>query len=332
MSKVKDRVFSFSKEILKEPDRNRLMNLYNQLHKNSSTQSNIGYYGRKQYKQFLGYLNLNARKEEINMNLPGEISGLNDETYESFVYGHNFIRYINTQCLAPLIEILPAAYKMVDPYWEIDPKNSFNSEVIIVNDEFNKLIRSFQMSKPYKIIKNKLELFPAIKDIKEQDFINGFFGMRERIKKFGFNNCPEELFDIVMKINQNTHTSLFSSIIFSLLYINASLQCIDQIIFQKFTSDKLKSINENNISKIYNMSSNSLSQIYELLTTEPVLFCGDILYLDIPRQNDNIKDFCVIDKLEISFSQEYGEEFKIGLRGTDDNFSFYGNLLSNIKV
>lgn len=332
MSKVKERIFSFSKEIMNDSNRSQILDLYNNLHKNKTTTDHLGYYGRKQYKQFLGYLNINSQKDQINMNFPGEISGMDSLTYESFIYGHNYIRKINNLCLAPLLELLPAAYNIIDPYWEIDPKNKFYSEVTLDNECLNKFVRSFQLSKPFKIIKNKLETIPGLKDMKEQDMINGFYGMKERIKKFGLNNCPEELFEVVMKINQNTQTSLFSSVIFSLLYINSSLQCINQLLFQKFTSNKLTSLNENNISNIYNMGSNSLSQTYELLTTEPVLFCGSILYLEIPDKHENIKDFCIIDELNISFSQEYGNEFKVGLRGTDGNFSYYGNLLSNIKI
>ena len=331
MSKVKSRVFEVSKEIENDTARNTILKLYNGLHKSEDT-NQLGYFGRKQYRQFLGYLQINSRKDEINLNFPGEISDMSNETYESFLYGHNYLKKINEMCLSPLIEQIPAAFKIVDPYWELDSQNKFYSVVTIQNNKLDNLVRSFQLSKPYKIIQKKLLTIPGLKDMKEQDVINGFFGMKNRIKKYGLQNCPEELFEIVMKINQNTQTSLFSSVMFSLLYINSALQCIDQILFQKFTSNKLISLGEDNISNIYNMSSNSLSNTYELLSTEPVLFCGDILHLEIPDNSRNIKDFCIIEELKISFSQDYGNEFKVGLRGTDDNFSYYGNLLSNIEV
>ena len=94
---LKNITFNLCKEIKKLDWRNSIKNLiFNLNHRNSSgngqDRSQFGYLARNQYIQFLGYLNINERRSELEkQNMPYQIPELLENEKELIQKAHLLI-------------------------------------------------------------------------------------------------------------------------------------------------------------------------------------------------------------------------------------------------
>ena len=333
MSNILVNTFKLTKEIKINPKRSLIKQVFSELHKSDLTGGTIGYQGSHLYRQFLGYLAIYNDRERINKESPIKIEELPQETIDLFTYGHSYIKALNKLCLNPLLELIPSSYKVLDPYWIMENQKSFSNEVDISSPSVNSLVQSFQLSKPFKVIKNRLNYAPQLKDLKEQDIANAVYSIIERIKQFGLKNCPEDLFELGLRVNLVNPESILSAIILSLINIHSALQIIDQVLFQSFITDKIICLDESNIYSVSHMGSNRLSEIIEVVSSELVHLPGEIIIIDL--QFDNLpqkKRFCMVEQIQMKFSQDFGNEFIVGTRCVDESASGYPNLIRNIEI
>jgi len=118
-----------------------------------------------------------------------------------------------------------------------------------------------------------------------------------------------------------------------MIHLHSSLQVIDQILFQSFISDKIICLDENNIYNVSHMGSNVISEVLEVMTSELVHQPGEVVIVDLPYDNlPNPKRFCMVEQIEMKFSQDFGNEFIVGARCVDDTASNYPNLIRKIEL
>lgn len=333
MSKTRKLLFDLTKEIESLSYRRDTLNNFDRIHHDDKFSSNIGYIGRGKQCQFMGYLLINDQCDIINKKIPIiRITPLDKELLDSFSIGNNYIRKINSLCLAPLLELLPEAYEVVDPYWYIDQGKKFYTDIEIRSDKVDSFIKHFHTIKPFELIKSRLNLAPDLKRIGTKGFTVGIHEIKKRIAKAGLGNCPKDLFEFTLKSNMKSLEALLNTVFLALVYLNSSIQCIDQLLFQKFTTNKLISLDENKIYNISKISSNAIGKIYELCITDGVYFSGEIIHTSFKSGQLSVNDFCFIEGVSIHFSQDFGNEIKVNLRVLDDNFSAYGNILSSAQI
>lgn len=333
MSNILSKCFLLMNEVKDDPLRSDLKETFDQLHKADLTSGSIGYYGRHVYKQFLGYLSIYSDRERINRESPIKIPDLPEAVINCLTYGHSYIQSINSQCLLPLADLIPASELIVNPYWIYESKQRLPTVPIQTSEAQMSLLQSFQLSKPFKIIRNRLEIAPKLAELKEQDVANAVYSILERIKQFGLKNCPEDLFAAALKINQRTPESILSAIVISLICIHSSLQVIDQLIFQAFVSDRFRVLDESNIFSVSHMGSNGLSDILEVKSDIDASFPGDIIVIELPYDElPEKKRFCLVESIQMNISQEFGNENITGARCVDSAACLYPNLARNLEL
>lgn len=333
MSTIIGNIFKLTKDIELNQKRDSIKHMLSDLHRSDLTSGEIGYHGSRLYKQFFGYLSIYNDRDRINKESTIKIGELPTETIGLLTYGHQYIISINKLLLTPLLKMIPHAYKVIDPYWIYENKNNKYNEIEVSSPSLNSLVQSFQLSKSFQIIENRLNFAPQLRDLKEQDIANAVYSIIERIKKSGLKNCPDDLFEVSLKINIPNPESIISAIILCLINIHASLQVIDQLIFQSFSSDKMISLDETNIYNVLHMGSNIIGEAIEVCSCELVHMPGVVIVIDLPFEKLSKKrKFCMVEQVQMKFSQEYGHEFIVGTRCIDESASSYPNLIKNIKL
>jgi hypothetical protein len=333
MSNILKNVFKMTNDIKSNPLRETINSCYKELQNSNGLGNSIGYHGRQLYKQFLGYLLIYDNREKINSELPYKIPELPNEIIESLVKGHSYIKKINRSCLNPLLTLLPNAYKILDPYWENERTKDFSSTIDIQGDGFQSLLQSFQLDSTYQILKNRLQYIPKFIEVKEDDLAKAIYSALARIREFGLKHCPDDILQLSMSINKKVPEYISGSILFALIHIYASLQCIDQIIFQAFIDTKLSCFDESNIFKIETIQSNALSNIVEFKTTRAFFFPGEVIIIKLPRSNLPFEEeFYYVENVETKVSQEFGEEGMIGARAINNKACYYSNLMRPVKT
>ncbi|GEM_PF-6913784 len=333
MSTILGNTFKLTKDIEHNPKRDSIKLMLSELLRSDITGGEIGYHGSQMYRQFLGYLRIYNDRDRINRESFIKINELPSETIDLLTFGHQYIKSVNSLLLMPLLEMIPNAYKIIDPYWIYENHKNKYAEIDISSPSLNALVESFRLSKPFQIIKNRLNYAPQLKDIKEQDIANAVYSIIERIKKSGLKHCPDDLFETSLKINNPNPESIVSAIILCLINIHSSLQVIDQLLYQAFSSDKMISLDENNIYNVLHMGSNFISESIEVCSCELVHIPGVVIVIDLPFDKlPQKKKFCMVEQVQMKFSQEYGNEFIVGARCIDDCASSYPNLVNNIKL
>lgn len=332
MSNILKNTFAVMEDIKRNPKRQEINSVIADLNNSSITDGNLSYQARHFYRQFLGYLFLYQKRDQINADEIMKIEEISDEKLRNIEYGHNYISYINKQCLGSLSLILPAANLIIDPYWELSRDLELNTLEAPESESINKLVQSFQLRKSFKIIKNRINLIPEYKNLKEQDAINAFYSIREKIKQLGLNGSSHDLFNSLITINNKEPESILLSIIFSLIDIHSALMVIDQLLFQAFTSEKFICLDEGNIFSIPYNGSNFLSNVIEVKTDQVVFQPGEVILIKIPEnESSDTKKFCFVENTKLNFSQDFGNESTVGMRCIDDSASIYANMAQQIK-
>lgn len=332
MSNILKNTFAVMEEIKKKPTTQEINRVISDLNNSSITDGNLGYQARHLYRQFLGYLFVYQKRNKINADEIMKIEEISDDKLRKIEYGHNYISYINKQCLASLSLILPAAYPIIDPYWEISRNLRINILEKPESESINKLVQSFQLRNSFKIIQNRINLIPEYKNLKEQDAINAFYSIREKIKQLGLNGSSRDFSNSLMTINNKEPESILLSIIFSLIDIHSALMVIDQLLFQAFTSEKFICLDESNIFSIPHYGSNILSNIIEVKTDQVIFKTGEVILIKLPENElPDTKMFCFVENIKLNFSQDFGNESTVGMRCIDDSASIYANMAQQIK-
>ena len=334
MSNILKNVFKVTKELEKSSERALIKEKLSDLQKTDFQNGELFYQGSHLNKQFLGFLVLYFDRTRINKESPTRIEELPDETIRLLSYGHNYLDTINKMCLNPLLDLLPNAYKVINPYWYLQRNKDFSSEIKISISELDNFVQSFQLSKPFQVIKNRLQYLPDFRKLKEQDIVNSVYSTMGKIGKSGLKNCPRDIFELGLIINKKSPEAFLGSIIFSLICIHSALQIIDQILYQSFISDKMIYLNEDNIFNILHRSSNGLSETIELTTSEIISTTNEVIIVQLPMKDakEKEKDFCLVEEIKVNFSQDFGNETTVGLRCIDNSTTIYPNLIKNINL
>lgn len=335
MKSIINQVFDITKIIEQNSHRQEIIDNYEQMRKNENVHGSIEYLGRRQYKQFLGFLLVNDQKGKINSNSPLKIKELDSKIIDSFIYAHSIIRNINRKCLSPLNNLIPEAFKIVDPYWEYDSKDKFLKDICLNDDIVDEFLNSYHNSIMYDIVKKHLSYIPKLRDMKKEHIFTGMKTFKQKIIESGFEKCPDEIFKLFLRMKSKSPDTILSGLFLILIYINSSLKNIDQILYQSFLVSKLERLDLDNIYNLSGKGSNSLSSYYKLSTFQVLPEAGEVVILVLPNDKADAKmqkEFCRIENVSMKFSQDFGNEFNLGLRVLDENVSAFGNILKSINV
>jgi len=332
MSKsIKEIIFSTCKNILGSKIRNDIKNQLHVLDRDESGM--LAYLARQQNLQFLSYLIIDRDRESYqNLPRPLLINQLSEAQKKYIEIGNDVICRVNAFCLSSLQQINPDLIGLIDPYDEFTYKGSHKAPKKIFTEIINEidLKETFNDHPGLTIIKRSLR---AISNINSQQFQAS---LRDSIKTImknihtsGIKNVPEDISRFPLSARRDSPEFHIANLLFGLVALKTSLFVIDQMIFSAFNIDKLPVLDNDNVFSIKHNGHNALGEylITESQPTGSELFAspGDIIFVDLVREDHTINGPFLIENKKMSLGSEYGEKIQFDMRKLDSTLNpFFG--------
>jgi len=331
---IKTETYNICKEIKKIELRNQVKDLINELNKSSGQNRGIdndyGYIARNKNAQFMGYLVVDEKREEIKKNSLSKVSEIELEEKKLFKKAHYIIKYLNEKLTHSIVKRVPNLKSTLNPYNQFSYQEfSMDITQIIDISIFDSLIEVVSNCNVIKNIDNAPN--KLIHNIPSEKYLGPVLVFINKIERYGVHNAPEDFKDLNFK--KGTPEYILNKLLFSLMSFRKILENINQLIYQAFLMDTLVVLSDNNIINILENSTHMIGQGLTILiqpTTarEILTISGDLILI---RHNfSNINELCVVEEENISFDMELGNQIEFKLRTVDDNLNPYFGLIDNI--
>ena len=333
---IKTETYNICKEIKKIELRNRVKGLIDELNISSkqnkgasNDRSEYGYIARKQNAQFMGYLIVDEKREEIEKDSPSKVPEIELEEKELLKKAHCIIKYLNEKLTHSIVERVPHLKLTLNPYSQFSyPEFTIDIKQIIDIGIFDNLIEAVSNCNVIKNINNSLN--KLIQNNPSEKYLGVVLAFINKIESYGVNNTPEGFKNLNFKKDSPEYIS--NKLLFLLMSFRKVLENINQLIYQAFLMDKLVVLNDNNIINILENSTHMIGQGLTILiqpnAREICTLPGDLILV---RHNfSNINNLCVVEEENLSFSMEIGNQIEFKLRTVDDNLNPYFGLINNI--
>lgn len=297
--------------------------------KTGQHRSSFGFAARQIRAQALGYLVVNRDKERIAKDYPPLrwTTGLTQEEVLLLAGTHQQLVALDQLCLNPLIEIHPQFLPAVDPYYrygyqfpDVVPEVELFSQ-----EEMDILSNSFRKHPAFKVISDSVEV--AQKSLPDDQLIKAVNGLEIKLLQAGPLHTPKDLSYLAHIPEANAPERITFRFFSALLCLRASMDILNELIFQAILVDKLPVFNNDNVLN------------YESVTTHlggtgiALLCLPDDLDIDIglvlikdPTVNIPV-DLCRIEAIKVENSNELGDVGYVSVRLIDEYLNPYSNLL-----
>ena len=332
---IKTETFNICKEIKKIELRNQIKDLINEL--NKSSKQNIGtdrsYYGeiaRNQNTQFMGYLLVDERREEIEKDRPSKVPEIELEEKELLKKAHYIIKYLNEKLTHSIVERVPNLKSTLNPYSQFTYQEySLDITQIIDIGIFDNLIEVVNNCNVIENIDNTPN--KLIQNIPYKTYLGPVLAIIKRIERYGVHNTPEDF--KYLNFKEDSPEYILNKLLFLLMSFRKILENINQLIYQAFFMDQLVVLDNNNIINILENNTHMIGQgltilIQPIVAREIFTNSGDIIL--VKHNFSNINKLCVVEGENISINMELGNQIEFKLRTVDDNLNPYFGLINNI--
>lgn len=331
---IKTETYNICKEIKKIELRNQIKDLINELNKSSEQNrgSDRSYYGevaRNQNAQFMGYLLVDERREEIEKNRPSKVPEIELEEKELLKKAHYIIKYLNEKLTHSIVERVPNLKSTLNPYSQFSfQEYSLDITHIIEIGTFDNLIEVVSNCNVIKNIDNTPN--KLIQNIPYEKYLGLVLAIIKRIERYGVHNTPEDF--KYLNFEEDSPEYILNKLLFLLMSFRKILENINQLIYQSFFMDKLVVLNDNNIINILENNTHTIGQgltiLIQPIAREILTNSGDIIL--VKHNFTNINKLCVVEGENISFNTELGYQIEFKLRTVDDNLNPYFGLINNL--
>lgn len=336
---IKQKTFELCKYVRTLPEVEGIRKLFHDINftnekkkKGGEDYGSFGYLARQQKMQFLSYLILNSRYDELalkpELDLPRKLAEGDVQLFET---AHFFISEVLSACLSTIEPSCIPLISSISPYfgYPYTFKNKFPN-IDIENKHTQSLFDSFKKHRSISSFKECIQAVPQIRDIKSIDLAGTVEAFTQRIYKSGIFEAPKEIFQLELMTDKNSQQYKLSKSILALVSLKSSLINLTQLLFQAFLNDTLVSFDENNVFSYEgpnsNVIGNAISISLQPSGKEIFLHPFDLVFLNIPQHDSFISGLATIESTQMSFSQEYGDNFTYGVRIVDDDLSMFPNL------
>jgi len=333
---IKTETYNICKEIKKIELRNQIKDLINELNISSkqnkgasNDRSEYGYIARKQNAQFMGYLIVDEKREEIEKDSPSKVPEIELEEKELLKKAHYIIKYLNEKLTHSIVERVPNLKLTLNPYSQFSYQEySLDITQIINISTFDSLIEAVSNCNVIKNIDNTSN--KLIQNISSKNYLGLVLAFIKRIERYGVHNTPEDFKDLNFK--EDSPEYILNKLLFSLMSFRKILENIDQLIYQAFFMDKIVVLNDNNIINILKNNTHMIGQgltiLIQPIAREIFANLGDLIL--VKHNFSNINKLCVVEGENISINMELGNQIEFKLRTVDDNLNPYFGLINNI--
>ncbi len=297
--------------------------------------SMFGYIARRQNAQFLGYLMVDQERVSLEQEpMLVRLPALQSEKRQLLAGAHMRIVHLNMDCISSLTTLIPNCAHGVNPYgaFNYKPAIDFNEIDIIDNRDMEVLAKSFQMHPAIQIAIEDANTFAQ--RFSERDYVESISKINGWIARAGVLKAPKQLDEAILGIPKTDPNRIILRHLIAQLCLRASLESLNQLIFQAVLNNKLSVISEDNIIEIQNAVRHLCGHGLSILiqpTAEFKLEPNDLILVKLPDSRISHNMLCCVEEYTVSQSQEFGTTMRVDLREIDDNLNPYGGLLARLQ-
>ncbi len=326
---IKDCCFKLCKQIWDLESRDSIREFILSLDKADNDKNYFGYYAKKQCSQFMGYLIVDYKREEINGESIIKIPNISSSELNLIKKGHSIISYLNKKLISIFENRFKNITKILDPYCIYNyPNYEIDINELLDITIFNDLIAAFENSPLVKII-NKTPTEFLIR-IPEEQYIESVFFFYDKIDDYGVHESPPDFNELHMLVSKNSPEKHLTISILCLMSLRKIITNIDQLLYHAFLSNKLVTINNDNAISIvkdtHHMIGDGLTILVQPNGDEVLTQPGDMLLVTL--EDTNITQLGILEKYNLNFNQNSGQTMEFDLRIVDNNLNPYYGLLN----
>lgn len=325
ITNIRQAAYDLCKVISKDPARTQVADLIR-----SFRNTQLGYYGHRQYAQTLGYLIVNQEREQFERRpFPEHIEALRTDQLKVLMGFQNRVSELNKRCVRPLTEALPnCTFRALDPYNHLNysPPDEIEDIEILTTEQTEGLVSAFnQHPKIAKALESSSGVPPTFS---EEYYMQNTWGLEEDVTKAGLE-VPEQLQEMKFRAPKESANRRYLRHIAAVMSIRASLSVLNQLIYQKLFMDKLLVIDETNTIKSgpFYLGTGCSSVIFQHAGLLLLAEVGDIILLKRNVLGTPASKLCRVGLLDPYLPLlSPGEPRYAELREIDENLDPYGAL------
>lgn len=270
--------------------------------------------------QFLSYFITEKYKEEAYEKLKMIIPLLDENERKCFGRCHSFLKYINIELCKEIVSQCNNLEEVLNPYSNIkvNPEKE-DIEDIIGEMNIGSLICGFKETVAYKNIINYNDV--DINKVPKEQFTAFFFLINKEIKELGIDgNVSKDMSNIIMQISDSRNKGLLR-FMFSVVSMRYMLMYMNQLIYQKFSNDKLLIINENNLityDKYSNWIGDGIIALTQPTPLEILIEPSDLVLFSGLNEKPQL---CEVEGTTLYFNHEEGNTKRYKLRNINNELN-----------
>lgn len=291
--------------------------------------SMFGYNAQNAKIQFLGYILVDERKDEVNKHLPisQAITSLAQEEKELFLKFHKFNEYINNKAIQAISKYYSELTYALDPYFvyqyktpeSIDISKDFSSTFEAVNKLIDEISKSYLID---TFSKFQYQIFTQ--GSPGQGLLEATHTLEERLKESNVHDSPSDFMELEHTMDKNSLQYSINKLLLSIIIFRGILSNINQLIYQNVRDEKFYILNEDNIIEVrqnFHQTANGVSIKAQPSESFSPKMPNDIIFIDY--KTENLNGLYHLHRYTFSMNQETGELEDFAMRKIDDNLSFW---------
>ena len=299
--------------------------------------TSLHYHGHEIHAQAAGYLLMHQKRADFAQEPTSlQLEPLEEDKVKIFAGLHRQITELNKHCVKPLTDALPnCTSEVLSPYNRLDlqPMPEVTEIDIFAKEQTDNLIDAFQSHPHIKIAIDNTNLPLNVLMFPPEHYMENLWRLEEEIKAAGALERPEKFMEIVQREKSNSPRRAFLKHLAAVLSVRASLSVLNQLIYTKFFSDQLPSIDDTNLISFgsYHFSTGGSSVVFQngglifLVETDDIIVLKTNIFGEIETK------FCRVEKLDPHIPIIMpGEPRYAELRDIDENLNPYGILFASL--
>jgi len=294
----------------------------------SIDRGHFAYVARQQSAQFLGYLVVDQRPNELD---PGLSAALTSEERDLLSACHKQMRDLNARCLAPLVDRLPAALSALDPYggFPYELPAEVRCVELMPDSAMTCMAASFA---GHPAIEAALSSAAARQGaVVPQEYGKAVWAFTQELLRAGPLEAPR-FASLLRTHSRASKERVLVRHYCSLASVRASVAILDQLVYQAVLEQKLLCLGERHIIRVEmqtHMGGKGLRVVYQPAEAEDLPEPGNVVLVQIPAQ-PGVSLPVTVERLNVEVSRDFGETVEIAGREIDVNLNPYAPLLAHV--
>ena len=330
---IRDAAMQLAKAVKAAEGRERIRGLLRELNTSRDgvpSRAQFGYSASRLNGQLHGYLLLD-QVVSASRATGGTEPALLAEERQLLGRAHQQIVSMNQKCIQLIVEVLPEIKQLLDPYNRFKPVEVGDGagEPILPESAFAPVVAAFAHHPAIeKFLQGNCKLLPGTS---EHWYFQAARGLESEILAAGPLDSPKRIATILDSRSAKDAETILLRQLACILSIRASLETIDQVVYQALLHDKLPALTIDNVIDVGCLAFHYMGQGAEIVyqPTPPAFHVNpiDVIVVEDLPAYDRIAGLYRVEVITHHPTHEYGFMDEAVMRRLDEHLNPYTGLL-----